>query len=201
MVSKDTIMKKAIDDCLEEMFQKSQPKASYFDYVEKVKRGEISKEEKVFEHHYLNKTQFDYIANKYKKAYRLERTWIPNIDFLLDCLKQGGFKTVYKPLIEGGEPVRNAEKTPSLDLVIGKENAQKVFNLIEDIRDFYKFDKDEAQFDFNVYLGCSPTSNAETVKEYWKSQGIDIEIDTTELSEDDYWELDNFGHLLNEEEE
>jgi hypothetical protein len=103
--------------------------------------------------------------------------------------------------VEGGESVRTAEKTPSLEWVIGKENAQKVFDLIKDIKDFYKFDKDEAQFDFNVYLGCSPTSNAETVKEYWKSQGIDIEIDTTELSEDQYWELDNYGHLLEEEEE
>ena len=122
MLDKDTIMKKAIEDCLEEMFQKSQPKASYFDYVEKLKRGEISKEE-------------------------------------------------------------------------------KVFDLIKDIKDFYEFDKDETQFDFNVYLGCSPISNAETVKEYWKSQGIDIEIDTTELSEDQYWELDNYGHLLEEKEE
>jgi len=199
MIDKDTIMKKAIDDCLEEMFQKSQPKASYFDYVEKVKRGEISKDEKIFERHYLNETQFNYIAEKYKKAYRLKRTWDPNIKFLLDCLKEGGYKTVYKPLVEGGESIRTAEKTPSLEWVIGKENAQKVFDLIKDIKDFYKFDKDEAQFDFNVYLGCSPTSNAETVKEYWKSQGIDIEIDTTELSEDQYWELDNYGHLLEEE--
>lgn len=201
MIDKDTIMKKAIDDCLEEMFQKSQPKASYFDYVEKVKRGEISKEENIFEHHYLNKTQFDYIANKYKKAYRLERTWKPDIDFLLECLEKGGYRTVYKPLIEGGDPVRTAEKTLSLEWVIGKENAQKVFDLIKTFRDYYRFDRDEEVFDFNVYLGCSPTSNAERVIEYWKSQGIDIEIDTTELSEDDYWEIDNFGHLLDEEEE
>lgn len=194
-------MKKAVEDCLEEMFQKSQPKASYFDYVEKVKRGEISKDEKIFERHYLNETQFNYIAEKYKKAYRLKRTWAPNIKFLLDCLKEGGYKTVYKPLVDGGEPVRTAEKTPSLESIIGTAKAKEVFELIKNLRDFYRFDRDEEIFDFNVYLGCSPTSNEETVKNYWKSQGVDIEIDTTELSEDDYWEIDNFGHLLKEEEE
>ena len=154
-------MKKAIDDCLEEMFQKSQPKASYFDYVEKTKRGEIAKDENVFERHYLNETQFKYIVNKYKKAYRLERTWKPNIDFLLDCLQQGGLKTVYKPIKEGGDPVRTAEKTVPLKYLIGEKNAEQVYDLIKSLRDFYRFDKDEEVFDFNVYLGCSPVSNAE----------------------------------------
>lgn len=200
MIDKDTIMKEAIDRCLEEMFQKSQPKASYYGYLEQLKKGQISKDDKIYDRHYLNETQFKYIAEKYKKAYRLKRTWIPNVDFVLSCLKEGGFKTIYEPLVEGGEKVRSAKKMDPIAMIIGQENANKVIEYIKNLQDFYRFDRDEEQFDFNVYLGCAPTCNAETVKEYWKSQGIDIEIDTTELSEDDYWELDNYGHLLKEDE-
>jgi len=200
MIDKDTIMKEAIDRCLEEMFQKSQPKASYYGYLEQLKKGQISKDDKIYDRHYLNETQFKYIAEKYKKAYRLKRTWISNVDFVLNCLKEGGFKTIYEPLIDGGEKVRSAKKMDPIAMIIGQENANKVIEYIKNLRDFYRFDRDEEKFDFNIYLGCAPTCNAETVKGYWKSQGIDIEIDTTELSEDDYWELDNYGHLLKDDE-
>jgi len=72
MLDRDKIIQEAIDRCLEEMYQKSQPKASYYDYVAKAKRGEISKDELIYERHYLNKKQFDYIRKKYIKAYRLQ---------------------------------------------------------------------------------------------------------------------------------
>ena len=199
MLDRNDIINEAIEKCLEEMFQKSQPKASYYDYVAKVKSGEISKDECIFERHYLNETQFKYIADKYKKAYRLENCWKSDVDFVLSCLKEGGYKTVYKPLIEDGDKVRTAEKMTPIKEIIGEEAAKKVIKYIEQIRDFYRFDREEEQFNWAVYLGCSPTSNHEKVKEYWKSQGVDIEIDTTELTEDDYWEIDNYGHVLNEE--
>jgi hypothetical protein len=47
-----------------------------------------------------------------------------------------------------------------------------------------------------MYLGCGPTSNPKTVIDYWKSQGVDITIDEKkDLTEDDYWELDMYGHI------
>jgi hypothetical protein len=201
MLDRDKIIQEAIDRCLEEMYQKSQPKASYYDYIAKAKRGEIGKDELVFERHYLNQKQFDYIREKYIKAYRLQNEWKSDIDFLLDNLRDGGYRTVYKPLIEGGEPCRTSEQMSPIEDIIGKENKEKLFKYIETLRDFYRFDREEDKFNFNVCLGASPTSNADKVREYWKSQGIDIEIDETELTEDEYWEIDEYGHLLRDEEE
>lgn len=201
MLDRDKIIREAIDRCLEEMYQKSQPHTSYYDYVARAKRGEIKKDEAIFERHYLNRKQFDYICNKYIKAFRLQNEWKDNISFLVDNLKEGSYKTVYKPLIEGGEPCRMAEKMPPIQDIIGEENAKKLFDYIEKVKNFYHFDREEETFSINLCLGVSPTSNPETVKKYWKSQGIDIEIDETELTEDEYWEIDQYGHLLKEKKE
>ena len=199
-MDRDTIIAEAIDRCLTEMFSKAQPSANWHEYVEKAKRGEIDKNEKIYERHYLNETQFNYIANKYKNAYRCINEWRSNIEFLLDCFENGGYRTVYEKS-ENGSKTRTSEKTPVLTNLIGEENAAKVIELINDLRNFYRFDREEETFNWHVYLGCSPTSNAQTVKDYWKSQGKDIEIDETELTEDEYWELDEFGHLVEDEEE
>ena len=123
-----------------------------------------------------------------------------NIEFLLDCLKEGSYRTVYKPLIEGGEKCKQAEKIGPISTIIGEENTNKVIEYIESVKNFYHFDREQETFNFHICLGCSPTSNADTVKEYWKSQGIDIEINETQLTEDEYWEIDEYGHLLEEEE-
>ena len=201
MLDRDKIIQEATERCLDEMYQKSQPKASYYDYVAKARRGEISKEDRIYERHYLCQAQFEYILDKYVKAYRLENEWRNNIDFLVDNLKNGGYKTVYKPLVEGGEPCRTSEKLPPIQDIIGKENSEKLFNYIETVMNFYHFDREKEQFSFDICLGVCPTSNPELVKEYWKSQGINIEIDTTELTEDQYWEIDEYGQLLEEENE
>ena len=200
MLNRDTVISKAIDECLTEMYDKAQPSANYHDYVEKAKRGEITKNELIYERHYLNETQFNYIANKYKEAYRCINEWKSNIDFLVKCLKEGGYKDVWIK-DEDGMGHRSGEKTPTLNEIVGEDKAIEVFKLIEDLKNFYRFDREEEVFSFNVYLGCSPTSNAEKVKDYWKSQGIDIQIDETELSEDDYWEIDKYGHVLKDEDE
>lgn len=199
MLDRDEIIQEAIDRCLEEMYQKSQPKASYYDYLAKARNGEITGDDLIYERHYLCKTQFEYILKKYIKAYRLENEWKSNIDFLLDNLREGGYKNVYKPLVEGGEPCRTAEKMSPIKDIIGNDNTENLFKYIVALKDFYRFDREEEKFNFNVCLGASPTSNAGIVKKYWKSQGIDIQIDETELTEDEYWEIDVYGHVLEEE--
>ena len=49
-MDRDTIIAEGIDRCLTEMFSKAQPSANWYEYVEKAKRGEIDKNEKVYEH-------------------------------------------------------------------------------------------------------------------------------------------------------
>lgn len=185
MLDRDTIIKEAIDRCLEEMYQKSQPKASFYEYLEKAKRGEITKEDKVYDRHYLNVTQFKYILNKYIKAYRLQNEWKSNIEFLVQNLEEGGRRDCYKEN-SNGTKYRTSEQMKPIKNIIGEKNAKKLFDYIDTVKNFYRFDREEQIFNFDVCLGPSPTSNAEVVEEYWKSQGIDIQLDTTELSEEDY---------------
>lgn len=199
MLDRNIIISEAVDRCLTEMYKKAQPSANWQDYVDMAKRGEIDKDELIFERHYLCESQFDYIANKYKEAFRCVNEWRNNCEFLLNCLKEGGFRRCFTT-IGNDNHVKSAEPTPTLNELLDKDNAEKVYKLIKDLMEFYRFDDDEEKFNFNVYLGCSPTSNAQTVKDYWKSKGKDIEIDETELTEEQYWELDEFGHLLEEEE-
>lgn len=202
MLTRKDILCEAIDRCLTEMYEKAQPSANLHDYIEQKERGELDESiTPVHDRHYLSQNQFYYILNKYKEAFRCVNEWHSNMDFLLECLEKGGYRD--KWIHNSNDPHdghRGVEETPTLETILGTEKAQEVINLIEDLRDFYHFDREEEKFNFNVALGCSPTSNAQVVKDYWKSQGVDIEIDETELSEDDYWEIDEYGHILEEDE-
>ena len=196
MLTRETIIGEGIDRCLTEMYEKAQPSVNLKDYLEQKKRGELDESvTPVHDRHYLSNNQFLYILDKYKEAFRCVNEWKSNIDFLVSALKEGGYRTVYR------DNTCTAEKTPILERLIGKENADKVFELIEQLKDFYHFDRDEEKLSVNVALGCSPTSNAETVRNYWKSQGIDIEIDDTEYTQSDYWEIDMYGHRLVDEDD
>jgi hypothetical protein len=194
MLNRDQIIKVAATRCLTEMYDKAQPRADYCDYLEKMKTGEIGRDEQIKNRHYLGRNQFLYILEKHKIAFRCVNDWKNNIDLLIEFLKDGGLKDCWIYNKDGG--YRSAEITPTLYELIGDENAEKVINLIEDLKKFYKFDKDEEKF--LEALNDSPISDANAVKEYWASKGISIEIDETELSMDDYWEIEMFGHLLRE---
>jgi hypothetical protein len=69
-------------------------------------------------------------------------------------------------------------------------------NTITNCKEFYRFDREEADFSCSVALGASPTSNKETVIEYWKSQGKDIEI--IEPNPLLIWERDFYGDEFEE---
>ena len=203
MLDREKILAEAIHRCLEEMYRKAQPKADYNKYIKKKREGKISeKTTPIHDRHYLPKKEFLYIKNKYLEAYRCQNEWTSNIDFLLMCLEDGGLRDIW--VSDPKNPhtgYRSAEATPQLKTLLGDEKAQEVINLIKDLKDFYRFDRDGEKFNYNVCLGPSPTSNAETVRNYWKSRGVDIEIDEKkDLTEDDYWEIDEFGHILKDEE-
>ena len=71
-----------------------------------------------------------------------------------------------------------------------------VFDTIEDCKEYYKFDNRNQIFDYHICLGASPTSNKETVKKYWESQGKSIEIeDRNPLL---LWDKDYYGSVFEE---
>lgn len=167
MIDRNSIIREAINRCLAEMYAKSQPRGNWYEYLRKAKRGEIGRDERIYERHYLCQAQFYYILNKYKEAYRCVDEWKSDIDYMIENLRDGGYRDIW--VHDKNDPKnghREAEKTPKLSDIVGKEKAQEIINLIEDIRDFYRFDRDSEKLGVNVALGASPCSNAKTVKDY-----------------------------------
>lgn len=218
MLDRDQVIRKAYTECMAEMYAKAQPSADYYQLLEDAKNGKIGEDEKVYERHYLSYEEFIYIRDKYIKAYGLQATWKPNIEVLEDYLINGGTKDKYiesrtdenghyHPGYRGYEKVAPiAEQIKRiLESEIGEDNVtnkicnkitETVLNTITNCKEFYRFDREESDFNYSVALGASPTSNKETVIEYWKSQGKDIEI--IERNPLLIWERDYYGDEFEE---
>ena len=207
MIDRDVIIKRAIEECMEEMYLKAQPSANYKELIEKVKSKEIidNSEDRVLDRYYLSQEEFEYIKNKYAEAYGFEPKWREYIEILEDYLKKGGNKDKYIPdtMEEDGHinpRYRSYEEVKPLrtqiyNLIQDEELANKVsdlvFNTIKDCKDYYRFDNTNQVFDYHICLGASPTSNKETVRKYWESQGKTIEFeDRNPLL---FWDKDYYG--------
>ena len=218
MLDRSQVIKKAYTECMAEMYAKAQPSADYYQLLEDAKNGKIGKDEKVYERYYLSYEEFIYIRDKYIKAYGLQATWKSNIEVLEDYLINGGAKDKYiesrtdengnyHPGYRGYEKVapiaeqikRILESEIGEDAVTNKicnKITETVLNTITNCKEFYRFDREESDFNYSVALGASPTSNKETVIEYWKSQGKDIEI--IEHNPLLIWERDYYGDEFEE---
>lgn len=218
MLDRDQVIRKAYTECMAEMYAKAQPSADYYQLLEDAKNGKIGKDEKVYERHYLSYEEFIHIRDKYIKAYGLQATWKSNIEVLEDYLINGGTKDKYiqsrtdedghyHPGYRGYEKVAPIAKQIQeiLKTEIGEGNVtdtisnkitETVLNTISDCKEFYRFDREEADFNCSVALGASPTSSKETVIEYWKSQGVDIDI--VEPNPLLLWERDYYGDEFEE---
>lgn len=192
-LTRSTVLDKAIHDCLSEMYRRAQPSADFDDYVKQLKDGTITDKTRpyIYERHYLSEEESNYIIEKYRDAYRISNDWASNLDILLKDLREGCSVNKYVPAKVDPETgfktpgYRDYEHRDSLEErlkdILGDEDAAKkaaveVFDYIENRQGYYRFDRELQQFNNTIYLGCSPTTNKETVKEYWKSQGQDIEI-------------------------
>ena len=222
MLDRNEILEKAYHECMAEMYAKSQPSVDYYQLLEDAKNGKIGKNEKVYERHYLSHEEFKHILEKYKNAYNIKSHWIDDVEVLEKYIKEGGSKDKY---IEahtdeyGYHPgYRSYEKVAPLreqlskifyksDFYTGSEMDEdseelidnlysKITDIIDTCKNFYKFDREESSFDCSVALGPSPCSNKDTVIEYWKSQGIDIEIE--ERNPLLLWDMDYYGDSFEE---
>lgn len=207
MLDRDVIIKRAIDECMEEMYLKAQPSVSYKELIEKVKFGEIedSHENPVYNRYYLSQEEFEYIKNKYSEAYEFKPHWREDIEILEEYLTKGGNKDFYIPetMEEDGSThpgYRSFAKVKPLkeqlkEIIHDDKKLDKVVNVvmstIKDCKDYYRFDRTQEIFDFHICLGASPTTNKDTVKKYWESKGKPIEIeDRNPLL---LWEMDYYG--------
>ena len=225
MLDRKEIIQRAFDDCMREMYAKSQPEADYDNLIQEYKDGKIGKDERIYDRHYLSQEEFLYIRNKYKEAYNIKSHWKDDIEVLEDYLNKGGLKDKYIP--EKKDPdgfvhpgYRSSEEVPPLKEQIneiitkfhgGKYPDQErlvdnliktIMNNISNCKNFYRFDAEESSFDCNIALGASPSSSMKNVKEWWKENyNVDIEIEERNpllLWDQDYYE-DEFEEVMEEE--
>ena len=199
MLTREEILNTAIHDCYKEMYAKAQPSADWDQIIKEFKEGKRDKNECVYEQHYLSQQEYTYIINKYLEAYNITSQWRDDVEVVERYLNKGGYKDKYIP--EHKDPdgfvhpgYRSYEEVPPLKEQIlnimkefdcsevakevGENIYNKVMELISECKNYYKFDREESSFRCTIALGHSPTSNAETVKKYWKEKtGEDIKIE------------------------
>ena len=194
MLDRDKVIERAVLDCYREMYRKAQPRANFDDYRRKIANGEIPSDTKIYERHYLPQAEFEYILNKYIKAYKIGDDLNKDVKFIINEIKTPIRKYITK---EDTLDLNYDQRFQTLADQIGEENKNKVIEYLESLLNFYSSDREQSIFRGTISLGFSPTSNPKTVKDYWKSQGVEVEIDEKEnLTEDDYWEIDYYGHRL-----
>lgn len=217
-MTRSDILGQALKECMREMYSKAQPPADYDKYVKQVQSGEITDERPyIYQRHYLSDKEAHYIVDKYIDTYRFKNEWISNIDLLLKDLKNGCIVDKYiddytdsngnthpgyrgydnrAPLKERISDILKQSGTAENGL--SEKICEEVFDYIENRRNFYRFDREENQFNYSIFLGSCPTSNKQAVIDYWKSQGKDIEI--VDRDERSFWMRDN-GYTEEEIEE
>ena len=89
MLSREKVLTKAYTDCMEELYQKSQPPASYIGYVEQYRKGELTDKDRIYERHYLPQSEYEYIVDKYVSAYGMEKKWYDYMDTAIEYLNEG----------------------------------------------------------------------------------------------------------------
>lgn len=210
MLSRDKVITKAYTDCLEEMYQKAQPSASYIDYVNMYRKGELTDKDHVYERHYLPQSEYEYIVDKYVHAYGMDRKWDDYVDTVVEYLNEGATKdkwieehedeTGYHPGYRGYEKLEDIAKIFEKTLDANKDKTNEelamalkalVLQRIDYCKNFYRFDREEGDFKASVALGASPTSNHETVRKYWEKEGVELTF--TVKDPDTLWERDYYG--------
>lgn len=179
--------------CLKEMYARSQPSANLDnllkEHFDRVVRG--LEPERFYERYYLSYQECKYILDKYVKEWYLKDYWNEHLDLIIHDAENKHVKDKWIPERtdeHGTHPgYRGYEDVPPLKDIIGEENASKVIEFLKDRKDFYHHSQDENAFRSQICLGISPNSNAEKVKEYWKTKGHDISIDLRNHSNDYFW--------------
>lgn len=185
-ITRRKIIERACHDLLKELYMRAQPAVNIDTYVDCYKRGILDKDkDHCYEWHYLPAEVEEQIVNDYLVAYNADDQFKKWAQELIDKFKNGGYRTVYKDIFNTGEKVRTGEETEKLNELIGDENADKVYNLINEFLNFYRTNMDEHSIRWMVMQG--PTSNPETVIAKW---GDKVKIDDSVYKgyDDETWD-------------
>lgn len=189
------LLNKAVKECLNEMYIRSQPSISYDEIIEGYKNGTYSKDDLIFEKHYLSQEEYMDILLKYCNAYKITSVWKDYVQVVQDYLINGGNKDKYVEAYTddlGYHPGhRTYEKVPPLshhiknillDYNLDNENMckdiiSKVLEIIDTCKNYYKFNSEECSFHYTI-SNYSPSSNKDRVQSFYKDLLIyDTEFD------------------------
>lgn len=192
ILTRRDIIQEAYNACMREMYAKAQPSADYDAIVAGVKDGTIQDSDKdpVYARYYLSQEEFKYILDKYIKAYGMEKKWNSYVGIIETYLKGGGHREVSannrKELIcvPHIKEAFTEEIYDNFGNILGEDTgmlseilSNKVLEYVQWCRDFYIVDGEADSFSASVALGASPTSNPDTVIEYWRKQGVEVDIE------------------------
>ena len=173
--TQDEVFADIIYKCYKEMYANAQPSADYDVLLKLAKEGKEDKKHPFYSQYYLSHDEYQYIIEKYLETYNLKCRWYDHVDAVLRWLDE----PIVDKYIErdGDQPgYRGYEHLAPLKEVIGEDAYNKTIDYINKAKNFYRFDRTESGFHWAM-MNCSPCSNKQTVIDYWKSQGVDLEIE------------------------
>lgn len=214
-ITRRDIIVEAIEKCLAEMYKYAQPpvtnlKEALENFSKEPK--ELQRKYPFYSRYYISQEEHNEFIEMYLNAYNIINPFKDHMDTLREYLEKGGSKDKYIEAYTdeyGYHPgYRGYEKVPPIAVHIEKlimdhpsmkdnimdeiidmrdKVIEKVFELITECKNFYNANRYECAFRMDVG-NISPTSNKDTVIEYWKTQGVDLEIKDRVYDEDeDEW--------------
>lgn len=187
-LDRNRVISMAINDCLRELYAKAQPSVNIDNLKEDLDNGNIT--DNFVYCYYISREEFDYIVDKYMDAYNMNPYWKDCADLMLDYVKGiDSYKDVWVK-DKDGSTHRDYEKVQPLYNFIGKTNFDLVIKYLTDCKNWYKFDNESSTFKFNVF-NWGPSTNKEKVIAYWKSKGVDLQIE--DRDPDTLWYRDEYG--------
>ena len=177
----DEAMWAAVEDTLEEMYHYSFPSVSWKQRLQDKKDGK-DVDMDLISHHYLPHELYKSILEMAKRNYSYEPFFQDYTEHLTQFLLEGGY---------GADPDNpgkdNNKQHPSIKEEIGEEAFEILKKRLKAYSDFYRFDHQRWKFDYTV-MNYSPNCNRQTVIDYWKSQGVELNIPSDEAIINHYWD-------------
>lgn len=191
---------KAIIECLDEMYQRSQPSITWNEIARIANENENPKR-CIWQEHYLPQWLYTEILERYLKMYRIDNDWKKDVEIVENYLSEGGTKDKYIPetIDKNGfrhPGYRGYENVPPISKQIneiitqhyghvepGQEHLVKkittaVLETIEACKNYFDVNREEIGFRLEI-SNYSPNSNIEAVRKFYKDNP-DIKIEEIE---------------------
>lgn len=188
MITRNDILWKGVEECLDKMYRASQPSITWAEICEKAKQDKENGEEHFYwREHYLSKEEQDDIYYEFSKAYRAVNEWIDDCNTVIKYLEEGGIKDKWIERDGNNPGYRGYENVPPISKQIYSilneyelynkdmhdELTKTILETIENCRDFFRFDRDAEKFMFNV-MNYAPNTNIKAVREFYKDTDVII---------------------------